>query len=208
MGKINQGILDGVSGKVGNVIGASWKGIDYLRIKPTSIANPRTPAQVAQRTRFKGVTSLAKQLINSIVRPIWNKAAVKMTGYNYFVKQNMEAFSVDGVIEDYSKLHLSAGSIATPQQLSVEKTDGIESGLTISWVNDGYAKDDDIFMFAAIDEASGEIYTNTMGAGLRSGESADIVLPFDAGSKVHLYVFFSNKDKRAFSDSVYATIEL
>ena len=32
MAKINAGILGGVSGKVGNVVGGSWKGIDWLRI--------------------------------------------------------------------------------------------------------------------------------------------------------------------------------
>ena len=46
MGKINQGILGGVSGQVGNVIGGTWKGIDYLRIKPSSVANPRTEESV------------------------------------------------------------------------------------------------------------------------------------------------------------------
>jgi len=40
MGKINQGILGGFSGKVGNVIGGNWKGIDYMRVKPASVANP------------------------------------------------------------------------------------------------------------------------------------------------------------------------
>lgn len=52
MGVISQGILGGVSGKVGNVVGASWKGIDYLRIKPSNVANPRTEGQVSQRTKF------------------------------------------------------------------------------------------------------------------------------------------------------------
>ena len=33
MGIINQGILGGVSGTVGNVVGGSWKGINYLRVK-------------------------------------------------------------------------------------------------------------------------------------------------------------------------------
>ena len=54
MGKINQGILGGVSGQVGNVIGGTWKGIDYLRIKPSSVANPKcikkTKPQGNQRT--------------------------------------------------------------------------------------------------------------------------------------------------------------
>ena len=46
MGKISQGILGGLSGKVGNVIGGNWKGIDYLRIKPSEVANPRTEGQI------------------------------------------------------------------------------------------------------------------------------------------------------------------
>lgn len=52
MGKISQGILGGLSGKVGNVIGGNWKGIDYLRIKPSEVANPRTEGQVNQRNKF------------------------------------------------------------------------------------------------------------------------------------------------------------
>ena len=51
MGKISQGILGGVSGKVGNVVGGSWKGIDYLKIMPASVANPQTPAQMDQRSK-------------------------------------------------------------------------------------------------------------------------------------------------------------
>ena len=51
MGKIAQGILGGLSGKVGNVIGGSWKGIDYIRIKPSSVANPRTVGQVNQSNK-------------------------------------------------------------------------------------------------------------------------------------------------------------
>ena len=31
MGTIKKGILGGFSGKVGTVVGASWKGISYMR---------------------------------------------------------------------------------------------------------------------------------------------------------------------------------
>jgi hypothetical protein len=41
MGKISKGILGGFSGKIGNVVGATWKGIDYMRIMPASVANPQ-----------------------------------------------------------------------------------------------------------------------------------------------------------------------
>ena len=49
MGKISQGILGGFSGKVGNVIGGNWKGINYMRVKPSSVANSQTEGQMVQR---------------------------------------------------------------------------------------------------------------------------------------------------------------
>ena len=52
MGTFKQGIYGGYSGKVGNVVGGSWKGIDYMRILPTSVANPQTDAQLTQRQKF------------------------------------------------------------------------------------------------------------------------------------------------------------
>ena len=52
MGIIKKGILGGFSGKVGNVVGASWKGIDYIRSLPSTVRNPRTPRQVKQELSF------------------------------------------------------------------------------------------------------------------------------------------------------------
>ncbi|HEY4789403.1 MAG TPA: DUF6266 family protein, partial [Bacteroidales bacterium] len=62
MGVIKQGILGGVAGKVGTVIGGSWKGINYLRSIPTSVANPNTAKQQDQRTKFSTVLSFLKPL--------------------------------------------------------------------------------------------------------------------------------------------------
>ena len=62
MGKISQGVLGGFSGKIGNVVGGSWKGIDYMRIKPASVANPRTAAQVDQRSKFSIVLNFLQPM--------------------------------------------------------------------------------------------------------------------------------------------------
>ena len=62
MGKISQGVLGGFSGKVGNVVGGSWKGIDYMRIKPASVTNPRTAAQVDQRSKFSIVLNFLQPM--------------------------------------------------------------------------------------------------------------------------------------------------
>jgi hypothetical protein len=34
MAKLNNGILGGISGKVGNIVGSSWRNIDTIRSNP------------------------------------------------------------------------------------------------------------------------------------------------------------------------------
>lgn len=49
MAVYKSGILGAFSGKVGSVVGASWRGIDYMRSLAASVGNPRTPAQQSNR---------------------------------------------------------------------------------------------------------------------------------------------------------------
>ena len=60
MGTIKKGIMGGFSGKVGNIVGASWKGIAYIRSLPASVHNPRTEKQVTQRNKFSLIGRLTK----------------------------------------------------------------------------------------------------------------------------------------------------
>jgi len=67
MAKITQGILGPVSGKVGNVVGGSWKGVDYVRgyIIP---ANPKSTAQMQNRDKFGEIVRLSKAMLSSLLR--------------------------------------------------------------------------------------------------------------------------------------------
>jgi hypothetical protein len=58
MGTIKKGILGGFSGKVGTVVGASWRGISYMRSLPQKVRNPRTQGQRSQRNKFALALSL------------------------------------------------------------------------------------------------------------------------------------------------------
>ncbi len=44
MGTISKGILGGFSGKVGTVVGGSWKGIDYMRSRSGRRTSDPSPA--------------------------------------------------------------------------------------------------------------------------------------------------------------------
>ena len=93
MGIIWQGILGGVSGRVGNVIGSSWKGIPVLKSRPLSVANPRTTQQVHFRDRLTKLVAIASVINSSIIIPLWNRFASRMSGYNAFIQANSDAFN-------------------------------------------------------------------------------------------------------------------
>src|SRR5690554_186799 len=88
MAIINQGILGGVSGKIGDVIGGTWKGIDYLRIKPSSVANPRTEGQLDQRSKFATVLRFL-QPMTDFLRVGFKLYAIRMTQFNAAMSYNL-----------------------------------------------------------------------------------------------------------------------
>ena len=110
MGKIKRGILGGFSGKVANVIGGSWKGIAYMRSQPLSVANPNTAGQVSQRGAFSQIVIVAKILLSSVLKPLNDRFAQNMSGYNRFVQMSIAAFDVDGLATP-SLLKISEGSL-------------------------------------------------------------------------------------------------
>ena len=113
MGTIKQGILGGFSGKVGTVIGSSWKGISYMRGQAQHVKNPRTAGQVYSRTAFKAV-SAALSPIASTLRLTFAKSAGKMSAFNKAVSINLKEAveNVEGIpTVNYEKLILSKGNL-------------------------------------------------------------------------------------------------
>ena len=206
MGVIKRGILGGVSGKVANVIGGSWKGIEYLRAMPLSVANPRTTAQVANRGRFKSVTVLASEMLTTIVKPLWDRFAVSMSGYNDFCKVNKDVF-VDGTFQ-YSALVLSRGKMDAPTGLTGTANSSAHT-VTVSWSNalsDAYASADDE-VYVAVVGADGSFAAASSGSAKRSEGTVTFSYPSTwTGGQPYAFVAFRRKDGTIVSNS--ASIEL
>lgn len=167
MGKINRGILGGFTGKVGNVVGSSWKGIETMRALPISVLNPRTTSQVGNRTRFGSISTLAAAMLTTIVKPLNDRFASRMSGYNMFTSRNSEAFDVSGSFVA-GNLVLSSGKLgATPVQASgVDNT----SVVTIFWDNTpvgSFQMPTDKLYVAIVDE-HGALVGTSSAVGLRS----------------------------------------
>lgn len=92
MGIIKRGILGGVSNKIGNVVGSSWKGIATLRSLPLSVANPNTQEQKTNRNSFSIMSKLGSDVLATVCQPLWNRDAKQMSGFNAYVKENKLAY--------------------------------------------------------------------------------------------------------------------
>ena len=126
MGTIKKGILGGFSGKVGTVVGASWKGIAYMRGQAVHTKNPRTAGQIYQRDAIKAVT-LALRPIASTLRLTFAEYAKKMSAFNKAVSVNYKEAIVnqDGnPVVDYSKLILSKGTLQPFHHIFIEDYSG------------------------------------------------------------------------------------
>lgn len=87
-----QGILGALSGKVANVVCSSWKGVAVFKSLPASVANPRTAAQIAQRTKMANVVAVATKINTSVIKPLWDRFQTQQSGYNAFVQRNLGLF--------------------------------------------------------------------------------------------------------------------
>lgn len=135
MGTIKQGILGGFSGKVGGVVGSSWKGIATMKAMPLSVANPQTAAQVNNRTQFKAVAQFASDLLTSLVKPLWDRWSIRMSGFNSFIRKNKDAFDTSGdiILADFV---ISQGILTGLVDLEYVKPSNGLTAFTFNWGSD------------------------------------------------------------------------
>jgi hypothetical protein len=206
MGTIRKGILGGISGKVANVVGSSWKGIDYLRSMPTSVANPRTVKQVAARTKLTNCVQFIRKYMGSVIKPYWDRYADAMSGFNLFIKSNVEFFGDAETMRPENWVLTPAN--ATPLNIESKSYDSQTRELTLTWISDQrdvrFSEDDNVnvivlfgdssrlstFALRSFDAAA-KISANTVTVTLPSG------LEVDEPSDV--WMFCQSVDKRYIS---------
>lgn len=206
MGIINQGILGGVSGKIGNVVGGSWKGIDYLRIMPASVANPKTPAQMDQRSKFITVIKFLQPMVE-FLRVGFKLYAIKMTQFNSAMSYNLQN-AITGTYPDYSidysKALISRGSLTRATGFGVEAASATE--MSISWINNsgvGNAASTDKAILLAYNIDSRTVSYKTAGIDRSEGEDMLSVPVELSGGTFEVFLGFISEDGLLVANSVY-----
>ena len=205
MGKIKQGILGGFSGKVGSVVGSSWKGISYMRGKAVSIKNPKTLQQKEQRSKFVLALSVL-QPITAFIRVGFKRYAHRQSEFNaamsYTVKHAIVGTYPNYEI-DYRNLLVSRGTLTGASNATAQAATG---RIVFSWDDNsgiGEAQPTDKAMLVALNPAKGEAAYTTDGAPRSACLEHFGVSPFWSGDEVEVYLAFITEDGKDVANSAY-----
>jgi len=145
MAKITQGILGPVSGKVGNVVGGSWKGVDYVRgyIIP---ANPKTSLQTENRDKFAEIVRLSKAMLSSLLRSYYADiiAGLPTTAFAKNIAYNQKQMTS---ATDYENFSLMPQNQCWVSDIDASYDAGT---VTVSWVDEDTSYKDAIPVLAFV----------------------------------------------------------
>lgn len=193
MGTIKQGILGGFSGSVGGVVGSSWKGTAVIKAKPLSVANPKTAAQIAQRNKMSGCVSLLQKGLADVIKPLNDRFAGRMSGYNYALQESITAFDETGALATPANFKISR-SKAKAQLIDAIAAEANLHQKKVSWTpisGQGSALASDKMYIFAYDDISGTTAT-IGGTVIRSAGQAIITMPEDFDPEnYHLHVYMA-----------------
>jgi hypothetical protein len=205
MAKLKFGIFGPISGKLGPVVGATWKGIPYLRELSEKRRLVRSPAQLANEGKFKFVNDWLVPF-HSYLSIGFQNLAVGRTAIAAALSANYNtAFS--GVYPDlrvhYDQLRISAGQLTPLGNLQVSF---IAAGtLSLSWEQNykAGASYNDQVMLVLYAEALG-LTDGFVGAANRAAEQCTFTInPRLTGQTLHVYVGVTSLNRNRIADSIY-----
>ncbi len=205
MGKISNGILGGFNGKVGNVVGATWKGITYMKAIQNTGNKKATEKQIIQRTKF-GFAAKFLQPLYPVIQIGFKTQGVKQSAQNA-AQGHMLTYAITGEYPlfdvDYENLYLAKGAIKVADSASViVETDHI----AFNWNDTDKALEihgkEQVLLVGV---ANGYYPSYSIDEYIREDRTGNIPFPnAPSGTLVHCYLAFAETDnlKRA-SNSVY-----
>jgi hypothetical protein len=206
MGKIKKGILGGFSGKVGTVVGASWKGIAYMRSLPQKVRNPRTEPQRMQRSKF-ALSLNFLQPMNGLLRTGWKLQAQRQSPINAamsYTINNAIIGSYPNYSIDPSKVYISRGALAPAVNASASAAQA--ATVVFSWSDNSgtsTANKTDKVLLAVVNPEKSEAVLDADSV-RRSDTTISVNVPADwIGSTVHAYMGFASEDGKEVANSVY-----
>ena len=206
MATFEKGILGGFSGKVGNVVGARWRGRNIMRSLPQRGNYTPTEEQLIQREKFKAVIDFLNP-IKSVESKYFGKKQGDKSAYNlatsYHIKEALIE-TVDGFVIDYPKVLIGKGDLRGLENPIL--TAAASQVLDLTW-NDNSGQGN----ANATDSLVVVVYAPTLNvyqvfdpAGTREETTVNLPLPaFMAGIEVRAWATFYDAGTKVAAISTY-----
>jgi len=212
MAKMKKGLYGPISGKVGGIVGSSWRGIEFIKSRPKR-TRPPTEGELANRFVF-AYTQLWLQPIKDFLEAGFRDDNHPVHGVNaaksYLYKHALTKDGFNSVIHP-ELMKISVGTLPLSADIQVEKTSPDE--LTVTWNTDsitGGRPDDQIMIliYGVRDKdrvITGDVFGTVAGEFRRTGIEKIKVRPNPQNPDLdyHVYAAFSAMDRSRQSDSMY-----
>ncbi|WP_425638839.1 DUF6266 family protein [Algoriphagus yeomjeoni] len=209
MGKVTDGLLGGISGKVGNLVFYQVNGETLIRTKPGVGAGSNSSLQTYHQKAF----AVAQDFLS----PLKKEIAIGFGAFKIGTKRGIDRakslllknaiYPIDGIpVLQPEKVLVSSGDLTGVRNAILTRTDG---PFRVEWtVNswDGSARDADKTFMVVYDTVEPRVFS-IQGANYRKDGYQELELPWGSiGENAEVYVYFSFYSERSgkmeFSDSV------
>lgn len=199
--------------KLGGTVFTTWKGINVIKGRPLSVANPRSDAQLMRRAALVRIVGIGRKLAG-VINLGFREQAVRKSEFNAFVGTNLRnAFNysappVAGL--RLSNMVVSQGTI-TPQAITSILASAADAQVELSWTAATLAPGQsatDTLSVAMYNEDLDEWYSTATNVA-RSANNAIVPTPtafLQVDFPVRVWAFFSNARTRKASDSTQAMV--
>lgn len=182
----------------GGITFTSWKGLNVIKNKPLTVANPQSDGQRTQRNSIAAVVQLFR-LISSAADLGYKEKAIQQSPYNAFVSYNVK----------------NAVTVTTPDSVAINPanvrvSDGSLGSTAITTLAANATTDEVSFDFSTATPLAGQastdlvncvvynVTTETWSTGTTAATRADGTATIDANQaiaasdNIRVYVFFTN----------------
>lgn len=189
--------------KVGSTVFSTWKGINVLKSKPLTVAQPPSIKRDAQQSVIRQLNAIGRPILGAI-RVSFNQVSAKSTNWASWIKYNADtAFNIvpptATLLPD--SMIFAKGTLIKPSDLAL--TSITVRDVLINWTDNssdsGNSVSDKVAI--ALITAAAECYVFTNVAA-RSDESATVTIPgLTATGLFSIYVWFYNEGNKKAQDS-------
>lgn len=204
MGEIKQGILGGFSGKVGTVVGGTWKDVRYMRALAINVNNPNTVKQQNQRGKF-AMTMAFLTSFTPYLRVTYRPYADGCSEFNAatsYILRNAISGEYPDLSIDYERVLVARGSLMPVLNAVANVTDG---KVTFNWEDNsgmGDAAETDLAMPLVFNKVR-KMAVYSIASATRVEETAELQIPDDwKGEALAVYLAFGSDNGKMVTNSI------